>query len=493
MEIYAIINGNWNNTATWSSGTIPTADDVVYLNGWTINLASTMEAKEIHNDTCPSTGVSGGTFASTYGTYNIIADIIADYKMFTWAGNPGGSLYITGNVTCPTNGIQLHTMSVRSNLFITGNVNVRSGILTYCVGGNWNCSISGNITIDTNGLLFRNATVFNTPTINGSITNAGELYLTPQPIQINGNLSTLSDIVNVTQLNVLGTITITNSATIYCTTLNIAYGITYSGSNANRGVETSQINISDPSLFYWVNTEDTPDYPAESNVKKDIIYDFGRKVGTYEVIPDYPPEGVVMQGYEYADGEMTGTMDVSVQVGCVTKEDVREGVALLGMGESGTLVVPSVDDVREGVVFDNGSVGTLIVQGGGDRLRIADFGYYTNSQSDTYIVDITEADKPKFASAEERILIEMFPELDLANIPEIYFDELFVKFLKYRLIVEYYRTAGVNSTFTPSEPTTEIVNYRNVTCEVWLNSANTYLNAWNKKYGLNKPPKKVRL
>ena len=239
--------------------------------------------------------------------------------------------------------------------------------------------------------------------------------------------------------------------------------------------------------------EPTADYPAEADVKEGVVYDYGQKEGTLSVSADYPPESVVMQGVEYAFGEMTGTMDVSVQVGCVTKEDVREGVALLGMGETGTLVVPSADDVREGVVFDNGTIGTLIVQGGGDRLRIADFSYYTNAQSDTYIVDITEADKPKFASAEERILIEMFPSLDLDNIPEMYFDDLFVKYLKYRLIVEYYRTAGVNSTFTPSEPTTEIVNYRNVTCEVWLNSANIYLNAWNKKYDLNKPPQKIRL
>ena len=169
-------------------------------------------------------------------------------------------------------------------------------------------------------------------------------------------------------------------------------------------------------------------------------------------------------------------------VGCVTPEDVRKDVPLVGMGVVGTLVVPSVDDVREGVIFDNGSVGTLIVQGGGDRLRIADFGYYTNAQSDTYIVDLTEQDKPKFAVAEERVLIEMFPDLDLDNIPEKYFDDLFVKYLKYRLIVEYYRTAGINSTFTPSEPTTEIVNYQNVRNEVWLNSANIYLKAWGKKY-----------
>lgn len=226
------------------------------------------------------------------------------------------------------------------------------------------------------------------------------------------------------------------------------------------------------------------DYPAEADVLQGVEYAYGQMTGAFAT--DYPPESVVLKDYEYGDSDdrKTGTMEqeVNVEVGCVTPEDVRKDVPLVGMGVVGTLIVPSVDDVREGVVFDNGSVGTLIVQGGGDRLRIADFSYYTNAQSDTYIVDLTEQDKPKFAVAEERVLIEMFPDLDLDNIPEKYFDDLFVKYLKYRLIVEYYRTAGINSTFTPSEPTTEIVNYQNVRNEIWLNSANIYLKAWAKKY-----------
>ncbi|MBQ5901292.1 MAG: hypothetical protein IIW86_05475, partial [Clostridia bacterium] len=211
----------------------------------------------------------------------------------------------------------------------------------------------------------------------------------------------------------------------------------------------------DPNPYIIINPNTIAQtYPPENKVLDGVIYGSQNElVGQYT--PDYPPETVVLKDYVYDNGDKIGSLENQNVVGCVTKEDVREGVPLLGMGEVGTLVVPSVDDVREGVVFDNGSVGTLIVQGGGDRLRIADFSYYTNAQSDTYIVDLTEQDKPKFAVAEERVLIEMFPDLDLDNIPEKYFDDLFVKYLKYRLIVEYYRTAGINSTFTPSEPTTE--------------------------------------
>ena len=252
------------------------------------------------------------------------------------------------------------------------------------------------------------------------------------------------------------------------------------------------------------------DYPAEADVKVGVVFDYGNKVGTFQPVADYPAEADVLQGVEYAYGQMTGTLSVAtdypqeanvlqgveyangsmvgtlevvqLQADYPSENDVRFDVLFDFGNKQGKCHVPIPEDVREGVLVDVNDVGTLIPSSGGDRLRIADFGYYTNAQSDTYIVDLTEQDKPKFAVAEERVLIEMFPDLDLDNIPDKYFDDLFVKYLKYRLIVEYYRTAGINSTFTPSEPTTEIVNYQNVRNEVWLNSANIYLKAWSKKF-----------
>ena len=286
---------------------------------------------------------------------------------------------------------------------------------------------------------------------------------------------------------------------------NVLQGVTYD--NGNKTGTLAPVVLGDypdvdkvlvGTIFDYGNKvgtlEPTADYPAEADVLQGVEYAYGQMTGTLSVSTDYPQEANVLQGVEYAYGSMVGTLEVvQMQADYPSEDDVRFDVVFDFGNKQGKCHVPIPEDVREGVPVDVNEVGTLIPSSGGDRLRIADFGYYTNAQSDTYIVDITDADKPKFASAEERILIEMFPSLDLDNIPEMYFDDLFVKYLKYRLIVEYYRTAGVNSTFTPSEPTTEIVNYRNVTCEVWLNSANIYLNAWNKKYDLNKPPQKIRL
>ena len=435
---------------------------------------------------------------NAFGYTNINSNIIIDGggSLFT-ALVPTGALSFVGNISISNNsylmkrtGSTTVTFSTANNIIINGNLTISdnskflplvatsTNAPTFTLNGNLYLDNTTSVTnptgtnVNQEFILF---TYYNTMIFNGHIicngTCSGRL-LSGQTsygsITFNGNIDFSGDIsINLSSQRVttfgancefikydsnwLFPITLTRPYTI-----NNSNGINviYNGDSNQEFVILGKFNINN-----------RQQYPAESDVRKDV---------------------------EYAWGAMKGIMESGVQVGCVTKEDVREGVPLLGMDEVGTCAVPSPDDVREGVPVDN-TIGTLIVQGGGDRLRIADFGYYTNAQSDTYIVDITEADKPKFASAEERILIEMFPSLDLDNIPQMYFDDLFVKYLKYRLIVEYYRTAGINSTFTPSEPTTEIVNYRNVTCEVWLNSANIYLNAWNKKYGLNKPPKKVRL
>lgn len=505
--VWANQAGNWTNTAIWSYwdeatqsiqlyGQVPQENDIVYTNGYQVTISSNSQIKvaKLTNEINPYTNL-GGSFFIVQTNCLITADVYCETGILLYFSNIGGVFTIVGNVETSHNDansqvIYLNTYNSLIQINIIGNIYVNNGRLGNGVSSFQLCTnmtITGNIYC--NGIAFTNQAPRIT-TINGNVSiNNGSFFnysVNNTNNYVNGNITYNSPI---SYIEARAAKKLTINGNLYYSVknpfLNVAEVVF-----ENDNWEWRYIGAGDPDFIILPYPSQPNVFPNETDVKKDVVYAGGLLVGTFE--PNYPPESVVLDGFEYGEG-MTGTMTQSVQVGCVTKEDVREGVALLGMGENGTLVVPSADDVREGVVFDNGTIGTLIVQGGGDRLRIADFGYYTNAQSDTYIVDITEADKPKFASAEERILIEMFPSLDLNNIPEMYFDDLFVKYLKYRLIVEYYRTAGVNSTFTPSEPTTEIVNYRNVTCEVWLNSANIYLNAWNKKFGLNKPPQKVRL
>ena len=479
---WAVANGNWNAGATWNDGVVPAGVDEVYLNGYTVTISSYngIACKLISNDRYGNLA-AGGSISMTF--------------------TEGQILIVTANLFCVANTTLFTSSSKYRGLSIVGNIENYGYIFS--------SSYSGSGGFFATGICDNYGTLFSPTTSSGNITLRIIGNVNSSGLIIGGSYSTsiLPNVLFEGECTIsstpfrtkLGTfdcnnITLYNNVNISCETLNIDGSIRYTSNNNLFGINYTAINILNPDTFTWkditeprvnpfiiltdAEMNNRQQYPPEDEVKEGTEYVWGEKVGTYQ----QPPESVVLKGYRYDNDEKEGTLENENIVGCVTPEDVRKDVPLVGMGVVGTLVVPSVDDVREGVIFDNGSVGTLIVQGGGDRLRIADFGYYTNAQSDTYIVDLTEQDKPKFAVAEERVLIEMFPDLDLDNIPEKYFDDLFVKYLKYRLIVEYYRTAGINSTFTPSEPTTEIVNYQNVRNEVWLNSANIYLKAWGKKY-----------
>ena len=513
---------SFNTISIWSTwddatdsevplGRLPQSGDYIYANGYTcliptgtLNLGTAI----LSNGDNHYTGRNGGSFFySVVGTYNITANL-EHYGYSTLlgtssVGNANRQTTIQGNITSYTTNGTCAVSAGGSTGLTTINGNL---IGAFCVQSAWGASrvtVNGNVDVDDGNpavLIYQlgGGTPTETITINGNAKNefvrwigtAGSAniyvygtYTHDSAVSFNKSVSNF----------IFGTLINTGSV-LTCTSVTIYSSLIYKGYNNYIGIRYQNLYTPNPDTFtckdiaeprsnpFIILTDaemnNRQQYPSENEVKQGVEYVWGEKVGTYQ----QPPESVVLKGYRYDNDTKEGTLENQNIVGCVTPEDVRKDVPLVGMGVVGSLVVPSVDDVREGVIFDNGSVGTLIVQGGGDRLRIADFSYYTNAQSDTYIVDLTEQDKPKFAVAEERVLIEMFPDLDLDNIPDKYFDDLFVKYLKYRLIVEYYRTAGINSTFTPSEPTTEIVNYQNVRNEVWLNSANIYLKAWAKKY-----------
>ena len=472
---WAVVNGQWSAGATWNDGVVPVDGDYVYLDGHIITIsAPNLPNTIVSNDVNPNTELSGGhmTYNPGYGHVNVTFKklIARNTPIYTCQiNNTYGETRLTFDID-NKDGYAINFIGSDNdpNLYYVGNVETNHDVFDSSGKRFRNVRITGNLTTTQPCYFMSQAnrvmdSVIHTGNNDNITYSTGEVT----NCTINGNVKIgLNQYAKTLVLN--GNLTAVNSS-FYGLDGTIGGNIEYSSTNGATGFEFANktfLNIN----FTWKDVTEPRSNPfiiltdAEMNNRQ-----------------QYPSEADVRKDVEYAWGVLKGQLE-QVQVGCVTKEDVREGVALLGMSDNGTLVVPSADDVREGVVFDNGSVGTLIVQGGGDRLRIANFGYYTDSQSNTYIVDINESFKPMFATAEESVLLELFPELDLDDIPDKYFDDLFVKYLKYRLIVEYYRGAGINSVFTPSELTTEVVNYQNVRCEYWLNLANIYLNAWDKKY-----------
>ena len=468
-------NVNWNVGSTWNDGIVPADGDYVYLNGKRVNYSGTFIFDgTISNEANDDIGVNSGGYLDVYeynaGTTTQVTTFIAATQILHL--RHGTSTTRTENVVFGDFFVKFSGSAAiinTMNFLITGNVHLE-------VGGSYLLQTSGAVTI--NG---------NITSVTGGVIST----LTLSNLKVNGNVE--SSVYASTAI-IYGNINASLNNTVNANDLTIFGNITYLNDKGGLGVRCASLTVTNPDTFTWkditvprvnqfiivtdADMNNHQQYPTENEVKEGTEYVWGEKVGTYQ----QPPESVVLKGYRYDNDEKEGTLENQNIVGCVTPEDVRKDVPLVGMGVVGSLVVPSVDDVREGVVFDNGSVGTLIVQGGGDRLRIADFGYYTRSTSITYIVDLTESDKPAFAVCEEIVLLSLFPTLDLDNIPDKFFDDLFIQFLRYRLLVEYYRGTSINSKFTPSEPTTEIVNYANTKCEYWLNTANLFLQLWGEKY-----------
>lgn len=509
---WAVANGSWNAGATWNDGVVPVDGDIIYLNGHIVGKGS-------HNINLPNAILTNGANAeygivaggyinmNNYNYNNITINLRASgtYVYYLSDQQSNRDFTINGNVEVVDNCTPLHYYINSSNIriIINGNISLKNLPLIVRSGGNVVHSetiINGNVTGE------QGATIYSYSTsgrvlINGNVNNVS---ITQTSVTINGNLSLIDNNFTTSNqtLTINGNLSLLNGHYINCGTLNYSGSeITYSGYAVGSigNIKCENVLFSDTNNLIWrdvsvvrtapfiivtdAEINNRQQYPAENEVKEGTEYVWGEKVGTYQ----QPPESVVLKGFVYDNGDKVGTLENQTQVGCVTKEDVREGVPLIGMYEDGqqvvgTIVIPAEEDVREGVHYDNNKVGTLIVQGGGDRLRIADFGYYTRSTSITYIVDLTESDKPAFADCEEIVLQSLFPTLDLNNIPDKFFDDLFVQFLRYRLLVEYYRGTSINSKFTPSEPAAEIVNYANTKCEYWLNTANLFLQLWGEKY-----------
>lgn len=495
--VWAKSNGNWTDTTLWAFwnentqsiedyGQVPQDDDIVFANGFTISVGNGFSFNGTFcNGHGEHTSNSGGKLQCISGTIyvkTLICTSVGYVVLFHPLGYGQSGTLNFQNAYCTNNYNSLvqsdaGPLALSGNIYCEGNVSL-SAYSSYAltINGNLYCETSCNINW-AGGALYLNGIFENVYCdatrqfiINGSVTVApNQVFKTTNAnSSINGNIKySGSGYFDFFNFNILNPTTITI-----------------------KDISAQRVNPFIIVTDYEINN--TTNYPAETDVKKDVPYAYGQLKGTFE--PNYPPESVVLDGFEYGE-DMTGTMTQSVQVGCVTKEDVREGVPLIGMYEDGqqvvgTIVIPNEEDVREGVHYDNDKIGTLIPSSGGSRLRVVDYAFYTTPDFDTYVADIDAPTyREKFATAEEVVLLSILPDnVDVDNLPAKYFDDLFVKALKYRVLVEYYRGAGINSTFTPSEPTTEVVNYSNDITRYWLNKSNVYLDKFAKKYpGAVKP------
>ena len=127
---YAVATGNWSNTATWDGGTLPTASDDVFSNGFTVTIDGTFTVLSIRN------------------TLNVAAPIILAGGQFRYANG--------GNLTCTAAQaiyVGLASMPVLEMTLASPNTATFNGSVLTMINGNSYIGIrhSGTGTLNLNG------------------------------------------------------------------------------------------------------------------------------------------------------------------------------------------------------------------------------------------------------------------------------------------------------------------------------------------------------
>lgn len=99
---WAVATGNWSSTATWNGGTLPTAADDVYADGFTVTIDQNVTVLSIRT-TQRTGGTAGGGFTLDIG-FNVTANVISGSTVCLTISNASGTNIVTGNVTAGTQG-----------------------------------------------------------------------------------------------------------------------------------------------------------------------------------------------------------------------------------------------------------------------------------------------------------------------------------------------------------------------------------------------------
>jgi hypothetical protein len=171
---WAVISGNWSNTATWNSGAtlgIPTASDAVFTNGFNVTVDQNITVTQLRN-TATSSVAEGGTFVSTNGIQvaTSTGSTAATYGIYAGTGSVAGV-----NAAC-------FTITGSHFVGITGSILGGSG--TAAVGANKHgliitnggtSSIIGNVYGGNIANLATSANNYGIFIISGSVTVTGSL------------------------------------------------------------------------------------------------------------------------------------------------------------------------------------------------------------------------------------------------------------------------------------------------------------------------------
>lgn len=121
--IEAITHGDWSNSSTWDSGTVPTSGDVVTTSGWSVRIDDDIDAESIYGHFYIDTGEK---------TYTLNCDVLGELKNNIVSASSDTVIIINGDVGGGSNisGISCDDIGgpVSGDVYLTINGDVKSGI-----------------------------------------------------------------------------------------------------------------------------------------------------------------------------------------------------------------------------------------------------------------------------------------------------------------------------------------------------------------------------
>ena len=392
-NVYLISGGgNWSNGAVWNTGTVPTAADDVFSNNFTVNVDVSFTVLSLRS-TAASPIVAGGSFifntagvtgtvtsssplvpgatnmvqiTATTGTVtlslggNIAPRNVSNDVLISHSGNCNFTILGGINVNGATSGGTVTTINKTSSglITITGNLNGANGGANTgnqaFVSNNGNTIVIGNVLGGSGGGGSHRAInqSAGTLTVTGNVTG-GQVAGTNQGILFSG-----------TSLTVTGTITggtaasaIDTSAPINNINGNVTGGtvIGIFSSTANQIQVTGDVTASASAPAISMTNANGQVYLNGNMVN------VNGKMAIYAPILWLDKNNTTSAAFFTSGGVARTLYSADTVPNTPAVNNVREGV-VFGAGNSltGTIEMPVAADVRNGVVYDNGTTGTAL-------------------------------------------------------------------------------------------------------------------------------------
>ena len=376
---YAVATGNWSNTSTWDGGTLPTASDDVFSNGFTVTIDGTFTVLSIRNtlNAALPTILAGGQFRFANGgnltctaTQAIYVGSTTPTLEMTLA-SPNTATFngsvLTMTATASYNAIRLSnsgTLNLNGNYNIDGSATATRYIIQ--LTGTGTINIVGDLSLtSTSGGSFANALNIagtGTANITGNVTGGTGIALgvvtilgtSSGTINVTGNVSTTG--FPAIGLNTSNTLTIIGNVSTTGTQPAI-YNQTTAATISVTGIITA--GTSTPAIYSAFALQSS--YSSGTYVKVS-----GNVVNSTNNMAIVAPRVTIDTNtsswlFQISTGGNRTLYAAGVALGNPATTNVRFGTTYGASSElTGTLRVPTAENVLSGVLVDN-TTGTLLM------------------------------------------------------------------------------------------------------------------------------------